>query len=233
MLILSFAALTLLLSTSWAYVNYLPATSVCGNFTVMGTDQCCPCSGACTTGPSYLSNWGWGCDDMGTGPVCPQDKVYYAGTKVQVPTAGQCCDSCDYECKWTNFQYTYKCCDCPTGYISSADTHNCRSLYCVGCSGPKETLIGDANTGFMCISSSSPSSSTSNSKSSTSSGSSTLSTATLVASKCKLNVAGEKFIKSFEKYSETFYDAGDGDDTIGKYVILHCSRVILIVKSPI
>jgi hypothetical protein len=143
---------------SWnchAVLNYVYATSNCETYTAIGEAQYC-CNGDCADGTTVdsstglCSDWMDVCYDPINVPVCNGNQLWSFANRTTVTTGGTCATGC----QWKSEQYTYKCCDCPLGYV--AEITNCLQsrqqqpvLYdsCVGCTGGAgESLTYDRTT---------------------------------------------------------------------------------------
>ncbi|KAK4449752.1 hypothetical protein QBC34DRAFT_437828 [Podospora aff. communis PSN243] len=133
--------LSLLLGTTAAKVLLEKPTDQCYSHATQGTETCC-CNGDCGSGPVPQGEWMWGmgCKEYETPSVCSNSQVYRTDNASVVDVGGRCYSICN----WERWQYSYQCCDCPPGFISTAGVSpNCGSIgeTCVGCSEPWETPV--------------------------------------------------------------------------------------------
>ncbi|KAK0641439.1 hypothetical protein B0T16DRAFT_214610 [Cercophora newfieldiana] len=134
-------ALCLFSGHAVAKVQLERPTDQCSLHSTVGTETCC-CNGDCGSGPVPSGEWiaGMGCREYETPSVCTNTQVYRTDNNTLVDNGGQCYSICN----WQRWEYTYKCCDCPPGFITTADvTPNCGSIVdiCVGCTEPWETPV--------------------------------------------------------------------------------------------
>ncbi|KAK0627346.1 hypothetical protein B0T14DRAFT_563159 [Immersiella caudata] len=138
--------LCLLPGDAIARILFEKPTGQCYFHSTQGTETCC-CNGDCGSGPVPLGEWRWGtgCEEFETPSVCSSSQVYRSDNATTADVGGQCYSVCNWE-KW---QYTYQCCDCPQGYISTAGVSpNCGGIAetCVACSEPWETPVKDGSS---------------------------------------------------------------------------------------
>lgn len=95
------------------------------------------------------------CGDVADGaPLCGATQVLKGGNDGNwVPSGdGNCWGG--GECQWVKNNWTWSCCDCPSGYtnvlLGACEGNTAVPGPCVGCSNPNRTLDGNATSGFTC-----------------------------------------------------------------------------------
>ena len=150
-------------ATITADAIYVCPTDNCSDEQALGTAIFC-CSGDCIDGssignPGQCLNWANVCRDQQSGPPsCSSNQVMEPGSSGWpnfVDSGDGNCWAGD-ECQWQRNDWTWKCCDCPDGYISLTDgvcpddedpNLNNPIFPCVGCD-PGYVLAGDAPGGY-------------------------------------------------------------------------------------
>ncbi|EPS43091.1 hypothetical protein H072_2853 [Dactylellina haptotyla CBS 200.50] len=139
-----------------ASVDYItPGTDHCTDFNTVGQTVSCGCTDACAAGGTIddvnglCSHYLDTCRDPPTAPKCNTNQIYSYYTSTWLDAGGTCAPGC----KWHKAQYTYRCCNCPDGYISQRS--NCLvdqlDFSCVGCTGAREVLLYDKTLGaYIC-----------------------------------------------------------------------------------
>jgi len=151
-------------ATATAAANYVERSDNCSTSQGMGNAVYC-CSGSCIDG-TFIGNSGqceyWLdlCLDLQGGPPsCSSSEVLIPGPDGNGVDSGD--GNCwgGGECQWQRNNWTWTCCDCPSGYVSITDgtcdpgdgqiANDPPSFPCVGCEGG--VLAGDSMNGYYCI----------------------------------------------------------------------------------
>jgi hypothetical protein len=159
------------LSLFFVFLVVAPVTNVlCGLIYAQQTDQCTSsnaegnavfcCSGACLDGtsngePGLCMYWENVCYDLNSPPTCSSNQVMVGGLDGVWISAGIGNCWAGNECQWQRNNWTWGCCDCPSGY-TAIDHGKCQGSgtsqpACVGCTGFGEVLTGDSTSNFQCL----------------------------------------------------------------------------------
>lgn len=150
----TFLLLSQLLVLASCRMKYLTETSlICEQTVQMGKAECC-CSGCGET------TWGQFCNgDLSGNQGCASNQIIGSITGGQTLksgpiTTGPLCYR-PGRCYLETWRYVYGCCSCPPGYkvyTGGSSKPNCnRGALCVGCTDPKEILVGkDDREGYKC-----------------------------------------------------------------------------------
>jgi hypothetical protein len=142
-----------------AILNSELATDNCVTYTAMGAAQVC-CNGDCADGTTVDSptgicvNWLNPFSDPPTVPSCTSTRLFTYTDRFTVTVGGTCGTDDAGPCQWQGQQYSYSCCECPTGYVSDItdyeDVLSTDPLHynaCFGCTDAGETLSYDPIAG--------------------------------------------------------------------------------------
>lgn len=180
-------------------------------------DQCCFNNQFATYGYTYGNLDGF-CPQRGIEgqSMCPESTIYMGiveshDLNMIVQYTG------DPKCKGELYSFTYRCCPCFNSATSTAPWPNDDpAARCVGCSSSPETLVGNNATGFSCSTPCSGGKSKKQRRGCPVTPSPTPTTTPVPNGNCKTATAGVEMLKSIEQFRAKFYNAGEGDVTIGK-----------------
>jgi hypothetical protein len=152
------------------YIPYLNGS--CTSVWSLGKTSCCLADQQCYEAP-YNETFGYFCRDTTVNlDFCgPNALIENTLPDYPVVITGTCASNSLLDTYAIN--YTWSCCPCPAGYVSSQRPPLCPAAdpqfqmdqvdACVGCSDAMETLVGNGNSGFSCVIQTSTSSSSSSS----------------------------------------------------------------------